>query len=363
MLQKLAASWFAGLVPEQVEVVDTVNVGSMGSDGSLAYAELTEDNPVLQQQFAYEQRKKNEILNLLGPIRGALVEVHAVLSPQVASKTYTKTPDEKGTLQRTEMEEETTNSASMAPGGRPGLAAQGPGAQPDPPSPTEQNDSAVTRDENSYLVGYKEQATEEAGPTVQDVNATVRIPMDWLVETIWTQRWKLQNPDADEGDAPPPTPADLKQLEEEQRTQLQTDIENILPEKSGGQNPFPRVQVSFFHTPEIAPIPEPTLSETAMAWTAAHWTMLAMFGLALASLWMLRSMVKSAGKQREAPAGRPTLQLDLPAGGEGSEEEEAQQPRLRLNKGPTLKDDLAQLVRDDPDTAATILRAWINDAA
>jgi flagellar biosynthesis/type III secretory pathway M-ring protein FliF/YscJ len=38
-------------------------------------------------------------------------------------------------------------------------------------------------------------------------------------------------------------------------------------------------------------------------------------------------------------------------------------PRLRLKKGPTLKDDLTELVKEDPDGAAAILRTWIGNAA
>jgi flagellar M-ring protein FliF len=37
--------------------------------------------------------------------------------------------------------------------------------------------------------------------------------------------------------------------------------------------------------------------------------------------------------------------------------------KLRLKKGPTLKDDLAELVKEDPDAAAAILRTWIGNAA
>jgi flagellar biosynthesis/type III secretory pathway M-ring protein FliF/YscJ len=35
---------------------------------------------------------------------------------------------------------------------------------------------------------------------------------------------------------------------------------------------------------------------------------------------------------------------------------------LRLKKGPTLKDDLTELVKEDPDGAAAILRTWIGNA-
>ena len=34
----------------------------------------------------------------------------------------------------------------------------------------------------------------------------------------------------------------------------------------------------------------------------------------------------------------------------------------RLASGPSLKDELAEMVREDPDAAASILRTWIGNA-
>ena len=49
-----------------------------------------------------------------------------------------------------------------------------------------------------------------------------------------------------------------------------------------------------------------------------------------------------------------------------SAEEETEESTVRLKRrfrsGPTLKDDLSAMVKEDPDAAATILRNWINSA-
>jgi flagellar biosynthesis/type III secretory pathway M-ring protein FliF/YscJ len=37
-------------------------------------------------------------------------------------------------------------------------------------------------------------------------------------------------------------------------------------------------------------------------------------------------------------------------------------PRLRLKKGVSMKDDLTEIVREDPDAAAAIIRSWIGNA-
>jgi flagellar biosynthesis/type III secretory pathway M-ring protein FliF/YscJ len=51
-----------------------------------------------------------------------------------------------------------------------------------------------------------------------------------------------------------------------------------------------------------------------------------------------------------------------PAGADASDEPANARPRLRLKKGKSLKDELVEIVREDPDAAADILRSWIGKA-
>ena len=60
----------------------------------------------------------------------------------------------------------------------------------------------------------------------------------------------------------------------------------------------------------------------------------------------------------KAHAAKPTKT----AGAENKDDEETERPRLRLKKGKSLKDDLVEIVREDPDAAADILRSWIGKA-
>ena len=97
-----------------------------------------------------------------------------------------------------------------------------------------------------------------------------------------------------------------------------------------------------------------------------------MAGLAIVSLMMLRSMVKSipaadASITFKAPAlAAETVgeERGVKAAGrtDATTPRDGSRPRLRLKKGPTLKDDLVELVKDDPDGAAAILRTWIGNA-
>jgi len=115
--------------------------------------------------------------------------------------------------------------------------------------------------------------------------------------------------------------------------------------------------------PTIEP---PSLASNAGSWFGRYWNTLAMLGVAMFSLLILRSAVN--GKQADpgnASAAGPALALqgDEPqAKGDASSEQQEERPKLRLRKGNSLKDDLADIVRDDPDAAADILRAWIGKA-
>jgi len=117
--------------------------------------------------------------------------------------------------------------------------------------------------------------------------------------------------------------------------------------------------------PTIEP---PSMATQALAWTGRYWSTLAMLGVAMFSLLILRSVVKagpSSGGAGPAQAG-PTLKLDAPDAKNGDDETEAEQPlrpKLRLRKGHSLKDDLIEIVREDPDAAADILRTWIGKSA
>ena len=95
-----------------------------------------------------------------------------------------------------------------------------------------------------------------------------------------------------------------------------------------------------------------------------------MLGVAMFSLLVLRSVVK--GKPGDTPnmaaaSGGPSLTLqgsDQPAARTEAApgEPENTRPRLRLKKGTSMKDDLVDIVREDPDAAADILRSWIGKA-
>ena len=91
--------------------------------------------------------------------------------------------------------------------------------------------------------------------------------------------------------------------------------------------------------------------------------------MALMSLLMLRSMIKSIpttdkGVDFSLPDILPKKNDASQASGKGGKggENDGGRPKLRLKRGPSLKEDLSELVKEDPDGAAAILRTWIGNA-
>jgi flagellar M-ring protein FliF len=143
----------------------------------------------------------------------------------------------------------------------------------------------------------------------------------------------------------------------------------LLP-KELAQDAFSDVKITFFDAFMPDPIEAPSTAGQALAWAGQNFNMMTMAVIALVSLFMLRSMVKSVPSSDQVVAfGTPTLSLHQgdtesdSAAGEEADEEEERRPRLKLKKGHSLKDDLTEIVREDPDAAAAILRGWISNVA
>ena len=90
-----------------------------------------------------------------------------------------------------------------------------------------------------------------------------------------------------------------------------------------------------------------------------------MLGVAMFSLLVLRSVVngKSSDRASATSASASPLALhgeEANAAADSGEADEGDRPKLRLKKGTSVKDDLLDIVREDPDAAADILRSWIS---
>jgi flagellar M-ring protein FliF len=195
----------------------------------------------------------------------------------------------------------------------------------------------------------------------------VAVPTSYLISMFREQQRRRGE------DITQPLPADINTTLELFRKQVENDVKGVvvpLLPKELAQNNFSDVAVSFFETLTPEAIEPPSTASTAMVWASQNFNTLTMAGVALVSLVMLRSMVKVLpAAEPQSATGAPTLSIagagNADAKGEAPQEEEPedpQRPRLRLKKGKSLSDELTAIVKEDPDSAAAILRTWISNA-
>ncbi len=363
-LQNLVAAAVAGMHPGDVVVTNLGDGGVYGSDSSGVDAQSFDD-PYYQTRVAYEQYKRQSILNALKDFPGVRVEVNAEIDDTVRKTTQTSKPDPQTAVQSEVTKTEKSVQSANDGGGQPGPSAQGPNRQGTNPALArrQQNETSSDTSEMQAVVGYEGETIETAGFTPKEVWATVTIPRSY-VESVWKQR----TPDA----TGTPTDDDLRLVEEKIVTNVESIVEPLLPRLTKGENTYKQVRVVVVDSlpaPEFEP---PSMASTAMAWTGRYWSTLAMVGVAMFSLMVLRSVVRGSapgdGGAAAATAATPVAHAETTKSSPTHVEpviddaDDSDRPRLRLKKGVTLKDELVEIVREDPDAAAAILRTWISKA-
>jgi flagellar M-ring protein FliF len=145
----------------------------------------------------------------------------------------------------------------------------------------------------------------------------------------------------------------------------------LLPAPAAGTDPFPRVKVTTFqHLPGPA-IAKPAWIDIVSGWLAQQWQTLGMIGVALVGLGLLRSMIRAVPAAAAQPDPAEMFAARYSDNAPAAEGQPAapvgvQAVRNRLKRrtphGPSLREELSELVKEDPDTAVNVLRAWIGNS-
>ncbi len=357
-----------GLKPENVTVADLspsglVSIGTESGDFSGG------DHKYLSVMRAHQKLIEENVVKALAYIQGVSVSAHVELNPELESNKSTTTFDDKkaGTIDRTDQSTQKTAQSNGA-GGRPGLAAQQPGAANLPASLGAAGAATTTDDSTNSTVARKvpAQQTESSkhiGLTPKVVRVSVGVPSSYY-EAIWNKR----NPVAAGQPTKPPTEADLQQIQDAENVKIQRHVAPLIP-SADAVDTVSLVQVSpFFSQPSVA-VPEAPFTAAALSWLSQSWTTLATFLVALVALWMLRSVWKSipAAQREPAFAARPMAQREAPLSAGADQREEKTVPPARVLQRRTggegsLREELAQVVQEDPAAAANIIKGWISSA-
>lgn len=361
-IQKLVAS-AVGMPTENVTVINLGDGDGSASDDAVD-PEIFEKSDYFRTKIAFEMQKRADILSSLRDIPGVRVAVNAELDSTQEERTRDVKPDPKAVISREVTSLEKTPILAGDGGGRPGLEANGPNRQlPAASTPTGKNEQVIDTSDTQNVVGLVETDITKHGLTPKEVWATVTIPGKYI-EDVWKQR----NPTVTD----PPKPEDLRTVQADVVAKVENIVENLLILQAfRAQDNYKHVKVVVLDSLPMPTIEPPSMASTAVAWTGRYWSTLAMMGVALFSLVVLRSVVKGAASPPDgaAAAAAPSLTLHTEepnkapaAEGSNAGEEQPERPRLRLKKGKSLKDDLVEIVREDPDAAADILRSWIGKA-
>jgi flagellar M-ring protein FliF len=364
MIQRLVAHSVVGLRAEEVAVISLGQ--STGGSGAEVFADAF-SSEYYQTLVNFEQYKRQNILNALRDIPGVRVEVKAELDDMQIEETQSNKPDPKNVATREITKADASSRTTTDGGGQPGLTAQGPNRQGTSPQLQRQSvdRTDIADGETEYFVGHERRLVQRTGLTPKEVWATVTIPQSYLQDI-----WKQQNPDATDA----PKPDELTVVETKVRTNVENIVEPLLPRQNKGEDSFKQVKVVFLDSLPQPTIEPPSMASTAVATVGRYSNALMMAGVAVFSLLVLRSVVRSvpassgpAGAGASSAAGFTVHAEDGAAhgGGAAGGEEGAEEPkrsRLRIKKGTSLKDELAEMVHEDPDAAAAILRSWIGKA-
>jgi flagellar M-ring protein FliF len=360
-----------GLKPEQVTVADLSPGGAVyvGSDsGPLGEGE---DHKYLTVMRAHQKLIEETIQKALSYIPNVSVSASVELNPEVQIERNNTTFDSKqaGTL-NTRDESTTRTTEQAGPGGRPGLAAQQPGGANQPAvlaggGSTSTSEDSTSTSEVKQVPAHRTETSTVIGLTPKNVKVSVGVPMSYYA-AIFQQR----NP-APAGQAPKqPTENDLRQIEEAEVAKIQKHVAQLIPTTvdPADASATPLVQVSSFYPPPASGLPDVALTDRVLSWLSGSWSTLGMFALALVALWMLRSLWKSVPPPEPVEEGPPMPTLfaaamapsaPQPAEEAPSEPEKPKLARRISGGGASLREELAQIVREDPNTAANVIKSWI----
>lgn len=366
-IRNVVASAYAGLDRQNITVTDMTSGLSYG--GAIGAGGLPEDESLYaSNKLRHERLWQSKIAEQLKMIPGVIVGVNVELSPEIQHTTQSVKLDPKPVaIDSTETSKEsTTQRAGNA--GRPGAVPNGvgPGNNPIAVASAAGGAESTTNETTSDVrnVTGHEQVVQTRAPLVPTkVTASIQVPRSYI-----TRVWRERNPTPAGQPPKDPDPADLVKIETDTTVLIQEAVQRLLPPVVEGTNPFPHINVAMYTDLPSAPVAAPSLAASAGTWLADNWRTLAMVGLGLVSLVMLRGLVR-APATRPAPASSAAVEsTPRIAATPEADEDEVAEPAAVLRKrfqsgGPDLRTELRELVKENPDAAANILRSWIGDAA
>jgi flagellar M-ring protein FliF len=314
----------------------------------------------LVAQRRYEQEYRHKIERSLAFVPNVTVQVDVQLDHE--KSTYTNTVEAlKGvTSESSEKSSNHNREGGGGSGGRPGYQSS-----PNAPATLSSASKGGSHDEEESTdvkeriqPGTKQIVRESVGLTPQLVKVQIGIPNSYF-EKVWRER----NPPPAGQEAKPPEAAALEQIRVAESKKIQAHVAAGLPTPQGIADPTQLVTITTFQDIKPLPISPPGIGQQVVVWLAEYWRTLGLIGLAVVSLMVLRSMVRAVPNVATSePVQMRVAAEPEPQKNETVENVAARRLRRFTGSGPSLRDELSELVQEDPDAAANILRSWIGSS-
>jgi flagellar M-ring protein FliF len=315
----------------------------------------------------YETDWEGQIRKALGFIPHVAVTVNVELNRETEEERHEVKVDPK--VVPLDVKEKNHSSTTTAPsvGGAPGLNQQrgvlGGANTPATLSSSGPKSEDVT-DERSEkgTASQTSLVSKMAGLTPSRVTVTVGV-----LSSYYEEIWRARNPARPGEESKAVDPQQIEKIETVEKKNIQDLVAQLIPKPpSTVQEVTPLVTVMTFQHLPPAPVTPPSTADKALFWLGQYWSTLGMIGLGAVSLLVFRSMVRAA-PVAELPRAESAPVMAAPASdnlsaGEPEQQEAAARLKRRAKSGPSLRDELVEIVREDPDAAANILRNWIGSA-
>jgi flagellar M-ring protein FliF len=374
-IRNLLASSYAGLDRQSISITDTTSGISHSAPGE---GGESGDSLYVANKLKYEADWRRKIQERLSYISGSIVGVNVELSSDLESTSVEYKIDPKPVPTRVEEKSIENTSSTPITAGRPGAVPNGVGQVGNVPAevnaaPSSKSQQIETQSVQTSVAGHEHKTQRIAGLTPERVTASIGVPASFFLKV-----WRQNNPTPPGEQPKVPDVNELKRIETQEVERIKESVVNLLPPVALGKEPYPLVTVTTFTDIPGTPPAATPITTVASEWLASNWRTLGMMALGLVGLLMLRSMLNAA-TPKEAPApetaatdGEHTAHGAVAATGSAPHGEEANddkpEPILAMKrrlstKGPNLREELRVLVKEDPDSAANVIRGWIGDAA
>lgn len=343
---RLAVAPPLGAKPEDVAVVD-YNGASYPAGAAVG----TGHDRYLATKLQYEQEYTENISRAMAQfVTGAVVTVNVELHRELdeIENSMTVDPPNAAVSQSADAlaidEQSDSDGAAAGDANVPAMIGQAVFG-----SPTDDPAKTVARQK----VSYRSRQVRRVGLTPKSVTVSVAVPSSYF-ENVLRERQRGAADDAD---------MTLAEIESEECKKIQRHVMLAVPwpeEQKQKSEQYVAV-TKFQHFPQPT-VEAPTATDRALAFVEQNGAAIGVGFLGLVGLLVVRSMFKPLPARVEPATETTPAAIDTDALAEDVLEINDPAVPLRRRDRPTLREELSDLVRDDPDAAAKVLRSWIGSA-